>query len=48
MLLDLGIAKPEGKVPFDLPRRMEAVEQSREDVPVPFDTGSPVARLRID
>ncbi|TLD09651.1 hypothetical protein PspLS_11735 [Pyricularia sp. CBS 133598] len=35
-----GIAAPEGKLPFDLPRSQKAVEESREDVP--FDTKSPV------
>lgn len=34
---------PEGKLPFDLPRSMEAVEASREDVP--FDTENPVFRF---
>jgi beta-glucosidase-like glycosyl hydrolase len=31
---------PMGKLPFDLPRSMEAVERSKEDVP--FDTENPV------
>jgi hypothetical protein len=35
-------AGPEGKLPFDLPRSMKAVEASREDVP--FDTENPVFR----
>lgn len=35
-----GIAAPEGKLPFDLPRSQKAVEESMEDVP--FDTKSPV------
>lgn len=35
-------AKPLGKLPFDLPRSMEAVAASREDVP--FDTENPVFR----
>ena len=35
-----GEAKAEGKLPFDLPRSMAAVEASREDVP--FDTENPV------
>jgi beta-glucosidase len=35
-------AKPQGKLPFDLPRSMAAVEASREDVP--FDTKNPVFR----
>ncbi|KAH7057202.1 glycosyl hydrolase family 3 N terminal domain-containing protein [Macrophomina phaseolina] len=34
--------KPEGKLPFDLPRSMEAVEANKEDVP--FDTENPVFR----
>jgi beta-glucosidase len=36
-------AKPMGKLPFDLPRSMEAVAASREDVP--FDTENPVFRF---
>jgi beta-glucosidase len=36
-------AEPMGKLPFDLPRSMEAVEASREDVP--FDTENPVFRF---
>jgi beta-glucosidase len=36
-------AKPIGKLPFDLPRSMAAVEASREDVP--FDTENPVFRF---
>jgi beta-glucosidase len=36
-------AEPLGKLPFDLPRSMEAVERSREDVP--FDTVDPVFRF---
>ncbi len=35
-----GAAKPLGKLPFDLPRSMAAVEGSREDVP--FDTVDPL------
>jgi beta-glucosidase len=35
--------KPMGKLPFDLPRSMEAVEASKEDVP--FDTENPVFRF---
>lgn len=35
-------AKPEGKLPFDLPRSDEAVAASKEDVP--FDTENPVFR----
>lgn len=35
--------KPEGRLPFDLPRSMEAVEASKEDVP--FDTENPVFRF---
>ncbi|KAJ4991138.1 glycosyl hydrolase family 3 N-terminal domain-containing protein [Stagonosporopsis vannaccii] len=34
---------PEGKLPFDLPRSMAAVEASKEDVP--FDTENPVFRF---
>lgn len=36
-------AEPMGRLPFDLPRSMEAVEASREDVP--FDTENPVFRF---
>lgn len=36
-------AKPEGKLPFDLPRSDEAVAASKEDVP--FDTENPVFRF---
>jgi beta-glucosidase len=35
-----GAARPEGSLPFDLPRSMAAVEASRSDVP--FDTADPV------
>jgi len=35
-----GTVKPEGKLPFDLPRSMAAVAASREDVP--FDTKDPL------
>ncbi|KAF1930425.1 glycoside hydrolase family 3 protein [Didymella exigua CBS 183.55] len=35
--------KPQGKLPFDLPRSMEAVEASNGDVP--FDTVNPVFRF---
>lgn len=38
-----GRARPEGKLPFDLPASMEAVENSREDTP--FDTESPAFRF---
>jgi hypothetical protein len=38
-----GRAEPEGKLPFDLPRSMEAVENSRSDVP--FDTKEPVFKF---
>lgn len=38
-----GGAAPGGKLPFDLPRSMEAVENSKEDVP--FDTENPVFRF---
>jgi beta-glucosidase len=36
-------AQPMGKLPFDLPRSMEAVAASKEDVP--FDTENPVFRF---
>ena len=44
-LLDvvLGVAEPMGKLPFDLPRSMEAVRNSRSDVP--FDTEDPVFKF---
>ncbi|MFF3490548.1 glycoside hydrolase family 3 protein [Streptomyces sp. NPDC002795] len=44
-LLDLvfGADAPEGRLPFDLPSSMKAVEESREDVP--FDTRSPLYRF---
>jgi len=35
-----GAVRPEGKLPFDLPRSMAAVEASRPDVP--FDTADPL------
>lgn len=38
-----GAAKPEGSLPFDLPRSMAAVEASRTDVP--FDTEDPLFRF---
>jgi beta-glucosidase len=38
-----GAAKPEGSLPFDLPRSMAAVEASRSDVP--FDTADPLFRF---
>jgi beta-glucosidase len=44
-LLDVltGIADPQGRLPFDLPRSMAAVEASRPDVP--FDTAEPLFRF---
>ena len=38
-----GEVKCEGKLPFDLPRSMAAVEASREDVP--FDTANPLFKF---
>ncbi|KAI8959653.1 glycoside hydrolase family 3 protein [Daldinia sp. FL1419] len=38
-----GIAEPEGKLPYDLPRSNVAVEEAMEDVP--FDTKDPVFRF---
>lgn len=38
-----GVAEPEGKLPWDLPRSDEAVENSMEDVP--FDTRDPVFKF---
>ncbi|MGW8482247.1 glycoside hydrolase family 3 protein [Microbacterium sp. NPDC055903] len=44
-LLDVltGVAAPQGRLPFDLPRSMAAVEASRPDVP--FDTTDPLFRF---
>jgi beta-glucosidase len=44
-LLDVltGAATPKGRLPFDLPRSMAAVEASRPDVP--FDTEDPLFRF---
>ncbi|MET0735736.1 MAG: glycoside hydrolase family 3 N-terminal domain-containing protein [Microbacterium sp.] len=44
-LLDVlsGAAEPKGRLPFDLPRSMAAVEASRPDVP--FDTEDPLFRF---
>lgn len=39
----VGDSLPRGKLPFDLPRSMEAVKASREDVP--FDTKDPLFRF---
>jgi beta-glucosidase len=39
----LGLAPPEGKLPFDLPSSMEAVVASRSDVP--YDTKDPAYRF---
>lgn len=38
-----GRANPEGKLPFDLPSSMKAVEESRSDVP--YDTVNPTFRF---
>jgi len=38
-----GDAKPQGRLPFDLPSSMEAVEAAREDVA--FDTADPLFRF---
>ncbi|KAL4908809.1 beta-glucosidase C [Aspergillus multicolor] len=38
-----GVSKPEGKLPFDLPRSMDAVQAQAEDLP--FDTENPVFRF---
>lgn len=38
-----GVAEPEGKLPFDLPRSTAAVEDNMEDVP--FDTRDPVFKF---
>nr|WP_259607192.1 MULTISPECIES: glycoside hydrolase family 3 C-terminal domain-containing protein [Microbacterium] len=44
-LLDVltGAAEAKGRLPFDLPRSMAAVEESRPDVP--FDTADPLFRF---
>ncbi|CEL04585.1 hypothetical protein ASPCAL05713 [Aspergillus calidoustus] len=39
----LGNYKPEGRLPFDLPSSMEAVQQSRSDTP--YDTRDPLFRF---
>lgn len=41
--LGTGKSLPRGKLPFDLPRSMKAVSESREDVP--FDTKDPLFRF---
>ncbi|KXH43469.1 glycosyl hydrolase family 3 N terminal domain-containing protein [Colletotrichum nymphaeae SA-01] len=38
-----GLSNPEGKLPFDLPRSQQAVEDAMEDVP--YDTVDPVFRF---
>ncbi|KAI1466200.1 glycoside hydrolase family 3 protein [Daldinia caldariorum] len=38
-----GVAEPEGKLPYDLPRSNKAAEESFEDVP--FDTRDPVFKF---
>ncbi|KAK1701823.1 glycoside hydrolase superfamily [Colletotrichum lupini] len=38
-----GLSNPEGKLPFDLPRSQQAVEEAMEDVP--YDTVDPVFRF---
>ncbi|KAK1624888.1 glycosyl hydrolase family 3 N terminal domain-containing protein [Colletotrichum phormii] len=38
-----GVSNPEGKLPFDLPRSQQAVEDAMEDVP--YDTADPVFRF---
>ncbi|KAJ1322890.1 ginsenosidase type III [Microdochium nivale] len=38
-----GLSRPEGKLPFDLPRSQQAAEAALEDVP--FDTKDPVFRF---
>jgi len=38
-----GRFSPQGSLPFDLPRSMRAVEESRPDVP--FDTADPLFRF---
>jgi beta-glucosidase-like glycosyl hydrolase len=38
-----GVSRPEGKLPFDLPSSMEAVQAQMEDVP--FDTRNPVFKV---
>ena len=43
VIFGINGTKPHGKLPFDLPRSMAAVEASKEDVP--FDTENPVFRF---
>ena len=43
VILGTNGAAPEGKLPFDLPSSMEAVQRSKEDVP--FDTQSPLFKF---
>ena len=38
-----GDAEPQGKLPFDLPSSMKAVQESRSDVP--YDTANPIFRF---
>ena len=40
VIFGINGAAPEGKLPFDLPSSMEAVQESREDIP--FDTDRPL------
>ena len=44
-LLDVifGKAKPEGKLPFELPSSMEAVRKQKEDVP--YDSEKPLYKF---
>jgi beta-glucosidase len=44
-LLDVlsGVVSAQGRLPFDLPRSMQAVASSRPDVP--FDTADPLFRF---
>jgi len=35
-----GVARPEGKLPFELPSSMEAVHNQKADVP--YDSGNPL------
>lgn len=41
--LGVGKSSPRGRLPFDLPRSMQAASESREDVP--FDTKDPLFRF---
>lgn len=43
VILGSNGAKPQGRLPFDLPSSMEAVEKSKEDSP--YDTEHPIFKF---